>query len=463
MGKTAIKPYHLFKHTECTYLINVEDMSAVVVDEITAHTLQAARAQTAATLDQGIKETLGKLGLLFEDKQKPSKTSVAPPPLVKLCLFVTQSCNLDCVYCYGDGGAYGAGGNMDEATAFQAVDWLLEQSGKMKQIHIGFFGGEPFLRFPLMKAIVEYARKRAKERNKEVSFHATSNATLFDDEVIDFIKEEAISVLVSFDGPKEIQDAQRPYANGGGGSYDTTMPKIKKLLAAVPKTPGHAVLVGDTDPKIVKDALLEIGFIEISLIPASVSLFTKNQDTKKQARDTQQIMQELERQAKAWMDCIQSRDVEALKQLSSKSELFQAIITLLHNSKRRHACGAGLGMMAVSSIGNVYLCHRFVGQEEYRLGSIFDKQINRKDYQESSTISNAICSACFAKYYCAGGCKHDNAGSCGSMATPAEDLCRLRCRELELGAIIVSSFSSGDKAFLVEQDIFPPKPCPLDF
>jgi len=33
---------------------------------------------------------------------------------------------------------------MDEQTAFRAVDWLLQQSGKKKKIHVVFFGGEPF-------------------------------------------------------------------------------------------------------------------------------------------------------------------------------------------------------------------------------------------------------------------------------------------------------------------------------
>ncbi len=459
MEQTSIKPYHLFNHEERTYLINIEEMTAAIVDEATVRLLEKIRTQTTPINGHVTLEELKKLGLLSDGKEKAAVVQ-KEYPIVNLCLFLTQACNLNCVYCYGDGGAYGTGGNMDEETAFKAVDWLIEQSGNMKQIHIGFFGGEPFLMFPLMKAIVEYARQRAAEAGKKVSFHATSNGTLFDDEVIDFIKEEEISVLVSFDGSREIQDAQRPFANGDG-SYDATVPKIRKLLAAVPKTPGHSVLVGDTDPKLVKDALQEIGFTEISLVPASRSLFTDNRE--KETRDIRRLIQELNNQAKAWLDGTRRRDLHALKGLASKSELYQGMLSLLHNSKRRHACGAGLGMMAVSSVGDVYLCHRFVGQDDYKLGSIFEERLNRKEYQESPTINNPVCSVCFARYYCAGGCKHDNAGSCGSIAAPAEDVCRLRCHEMELAAVIVSNLTPPDKAFLIEQDVFPPKPCPLDF
>ncbi len=70
---------------------------------------------------------------------------------------------------------------------------------------------------------------------------------------------------------------------------------------------------------------------------------------------------------------------------------------------------------------------------------------------------------CFAKYYCAGGCKHDNASSCGSIAAPSEDICNLRRRELELAASIISILEPEDQAFLVEHQVFTPKPCPLDF
>jgi uncharacterized protein len=461
MEQAAIKPYHLFNYEEHAYLINIEEMTTALVDETTARALEKIRTQPTSMPGHSIEERLKILGLLSDGREK---TPVAKKeyPIVNLCLFLTQSCNLNCVYCYGDAGAYGAGSNMDEKTAYQGVDWLIEQSGKMKHIYVGFFGGEPFLAFPLMKAIVQYARKRVAETGKIVSFYATSNGTLFDDEIINFIKEEEISVIISFDGPREIQDAQRPYVNGDG-SYDATVPKIKKLLAAAPKTPGHAVIIGDTDPKLVEDALQEIGFTEISLVPASYSLFTGNLKRAGQTRDTLQLIQELEKQPERWLDSIRRRDVHALRGLASKSDLYQAMLSLLHNIKKRHACGAGLGMVAVSSVGDVYLCHRFVGQDDYKLGSIFEGQLNRKKYQESPAIINPLCSACFAKYYCAGGCKHDNAGACGSIAAPAEEMCRLRCRKLELAAIIISNLTLQNKAFLIEQDIFPPKPCPLDF
>jgi uncharacterized protein len=349
---------------------------------------------------------------------------------------------------------------MSEATAFQAVDWLLARSGPMKQVQIGFFGGEPLLRFPLMKAVVAYARRQAAVAGKRVDFHVTTNGTLLDEEKVSFIKDEKLSVMVSFDGPREIQDAQRPFADGRG-SYDAILPGVRRLLAAVPKVQGHAVLARDSDPEVVKDELRRIGFAGTTFIPASASLFSAGPGAGR--RDTEAVMRLLEREAEDWVLRLKTRDATALQDLKSKSQLLRALTCLLHNFKRRYACGAGVWMVGISCSGDVYLCHRFVGKPDFRLGSVFHAELDRAQYGRSPADFVAACAGCFARYYCAGGCKHDNAGCGGSAFSPAEDICRLKRRELELAAVLSSRFSLEDRAFLAEHGVVPVKPCPLDF
>lgn len=378
-------------------------------------------------------------------------------PIVNMSLFLTQSCNLRCVYCYGDGGAYGRGSDMDEATAFRAVDWLIEHSGTRKNIYIGFFGGEPFLRFLLMQTVAAYGERQAAAAGKKVGFHATTNATVLNDEMIDFIQDRNMALQVSIDGPREIHDAQRPDTSGAG-SYDSIVPNIKKLLRVMPQTLAHAVLVGGTDPEMVKDALQELGFAEVSIKAASDSLFAAAAQPGHSPRDISQILAKLEHEAARWLDGVRRRDGSALAKLKNRSSLYSALKTILHNSKRRHACGAGLGLAAVSAAGDVYLCHRFVGHETYKLGSIFGSPLNRPSYGQP-----AECADCVAQYYCAGGCKYDNLAATGSITTPAADMCRLRRREMKLAADIVSCLTAVDKDYLAEEEVIPPKPCPLDF
>ncbi len=438
------------------------DMRAGAVDDDCARILARLANAPGTPADSRMAEQFKQLGLLAVEAPVKKKEKIGESvPVVNAVLFLTQSCNLKCVYCYGDGGGYGAGGTMTESTAFRAVDWLIEQSDKMKKIHIGFFGGEPFLTFSLMRTVVAYAKKRAQETNKEVDFRATTNGTLLDDEIITFIREHAIKVTVSFDGPPEVQDVQRPFINGNG-SYTAIVPGLKRLLAAMPDTPGHAVLTGTNDPQIIKAAMRAIGFSEVTVIPASASLFAGPGATM-QERDMEMLFSQLEQEAQTWVNLISNRDSESLKDLKSKSQLRMALLTLLHNTKRRHACGAGLRMVAVSCMGDVYLCHRFVGQDEYKLGSVFARELDREKYSRSPATFIAACAACFARHYCAGGCKHDNASSCGSAFTPSEDVCRLRRRELEMAAVVVGGLDHADRVFLAEHNVIPAKPCPLDF
>jgi len=231
----------------------------------------------------------------------------------------------------------------------------------------------------------------------------------------------------------------------------------------MPETNGHAVIVGNADPGLVKNAMEETGFKNISIIPASRSLLTKDEDNNKTLRDTVFLIEEMEKDVKKWINLTKKRDSKSLKKLKDRSSLYYSIISLLHNNKRYHACGAGRGLAAVSCSGDIFLCHRFVGRDEFKIGSVFEKGLKREEYQKSPVKGNELCSSCFAKYYCGGGCKHDNVGACGSISSPSEDMCRLKCRELELSAVVTSSLDSEDIAFLIARDIFPPKPCPFDF
>lgn len=466
MEQLRIQKHHLFSHQGLWHVINIERMSSIVVEEDAARSLQKVASDPDSAWEPHLRELLRRLDLIADDKKPSEKVAKNPRqqavPIVNMSLFLTQSCNLKCIYCYGDGGNYGDGGVMDEQTAFSAVDWLLELSGNMKVVHICFFGGEPFLNFPLMKKVVEYAQRRVSELGKMIDFNVTTNGTLLDDEKIEFIRDNQIHVMISFDGPKELQDVQRPFSNGGG-SYDSIVPKIKKLLAVSPETPGHAVLVGDNDPELIKSAMKKTGFSEISISPVSKSLSMGKKDAVTIARDTRRFFHSMEQEAATWVRLVKERDSDAIRRLKAMGSLYVGVLALLHNIKKSHSCGAGLGLAAVSISGDVYLCHRFVGKDEYKIGAIYDKNLNRDSFQKSPLAEGGPCTACFAKYYCAGGCKHDNAGSSGSFAIPSEDLCRLKCRELELAATVICQLSPEDKAFLLENDIFPHRPCPIDF
>lgn len=136
-----------------------------------------------------------------------------------ITLELTERCNLRCKYCVysktnDDYRSFGEK-DMTFETAQKAIDFLMLHSQRDKKVYIGLYGGEPLLRFPLIKQIVEYVAFRYPQR--KVVFSMTSNMTLMNEEIAEFLLNiEDMSIVVSMDGPKEIHDGQRVFPNGAG-------------------------------------------------------------------------------------------------------------------------------------------------------------------------------------------------------------------------------------------------------
>lgn len=147
----------------------------------------------------------------------------------QMVLQVTQNCNLRCSYCAYSGSYYNRKHNnkrMDEQTALRAVDFIMSHSSDVEEITIGFYGGEPFLEYELIKKVVRYVKEVYPE--KKVRFNLTTNMTLVSDEIIDYITKNNIEIMISIDGPESVQDKYRVFASGQG-SYAKVAKNVGKL------------------------------------------------------------------------------------------------------------------------------------------------------------------------------------------------------------------------------------------
>lgn len=46
--------------------------------------------------------------------------------------------------------------------------------------------------------------------------------------------------------------------------------------------------------------------------------------------------------------------------------------------KRLRGCGAGCEYVAITPEGDIYPCHQFVGNEDYKLGSLYDGTFDKE-------------------------------------------------------------------------------------
>ena len=153
----------------------------------------------------------------------------------QLTLQVTQRCNLDCSYCiYSDNynNRHHADKWMTLEIAKKAIDYYVAHSSDEEEISIGFYGGEPLLAFDFIKECVAYAEEAFEGRKVMYSF--TTNGTLLTDEKLDFLVQYNFAILISLDGPEDVQNRHRKFANSETGSFETLMKNIKNLKLKYP-------------------------------------------------------------------------------------------------------------------------------------------------------------------------------------------------------------------------------------
>jgi uncharacterized protein len=339
----------------------------------------------------------------------PPQNPPADFPLQTLVLNLTNQCNLSCQYCYEFGEdkvatPEGKKKFMDFETAQQSVAFLLEQSAGRHGVHITFFGGETLMNFPLLKQVVTYATEQATAQGRTIDFSLTTNATLLTPAIIEFLSDNSIGVTVSMDGPAELHDKLRVFANGRG-SYDIIEPRVRALIAGHktrPITARVTMTAGNTDViRIYRHLKQDLGFHEVGFAPVTTSpdrLYAIND------KGMDGVLDQFHALAEEYLEYALRGEMHGFSNVSDTlSELYQGV-------NKSHPCGAGLGLMGVGPSGDIAPCHRFVDSDQHALGHI-STGIDREKQADFLTRGNIgakyDCHTCWARPLCAGGCHHE--------------------------------------------------------
>jgi uncharacterized protein len=368
---------------------------------------------------------LKRLGILKdkpfpEEKENGTKKDYDQPFLpTTLTLFLTSDCNLACRYCYGGGGDKKV--DMPIDIALDAIDLLFLNASKTgsKQVHLGFHGGgEQVLRLPTMKMLVDYARKLSDSSAIGLGLGLTTNAVM-SRSAAEWIALNIQELNVSFDGPEDIQNHQRPMKNGGDSFKGIT--NTLKLW----KAKGTRFSTRSTITRFSQERIPEIvDYISEHFSPQIIHL------------------EPMFVSARAAQSDMASPDEDAFVKGFLKAEkIAQNRRFELHFSGKKFPnvssafCGLGWKNFAVTPEGNVTSCFEVMSEADARAGTFFyGKYVHGKGFSfEQEKIKNlrrlsgkvfSFCENCFAKYHCAGDCRakglyshnemtYQGAGRCG--------------------------------------------------
>lgn len=455
---------HKFAMNGLNIVLDVNSGAVHVVDKVTYEVLDFYKEKdinfikenltnfSSDEIEEAYKEILEleENGLLYsQDNYLDIEGFKNREPVVKaMCLHIAHDCNLKCKYCFASQGDFGGQkSHMSLEVGKKALDYLVANSGSRRNLEVDFFGGEPLMNFEVVKQLVSYGNEIAPQKGKNFRFTITTNGVLLDDEKIAYINEHMHNVVLSLDGRKDINDDMRPTLNDKG-SYDIIVPKFQKLVKE--RKNKYYYLRGTftrDNMDFGKDVLhfKDLGFDLTSVEPV---VGDESNPYALRDEDIPKILKEYEDLAIKYAD---------MRVKDEEFRFFHFMVDLAQGPcaiKRLTGCGAGTEYLAVTPEGDIYPCHQFVGQEEFKMGNILEKEINlpedmRQTFRNAHVYSKEECSKCWARFYCSGGC-HANAYNFNDdILKPYELGCEMQKKRVECALMVEA------KVMLEKEDLEP--------
>jgi uncharacterized protein len=366
--------------------------------------------------DEPVIEILENHGFFNEDIIKEDIAR----PVTEVTLFISDGCNLRCRYCYAS--AEKIRHTMPAEVGKAAVDYIADNaiSSGEKDIYVSFHGnGEPFTAFPVMKKICEYAKEKADNMGLKVTFSVASNGC-FNDEIADWVMAWMDNVNISFDGPEDLQNAQRPFPDGS-----PSFPNVDKTLRRL-NDAGKPFGIRTTLTSESVTRLPEIAAFIKDNYPDCNQLHVE--PVWESGRSIKSMVHTPD--AAVFVDSF----IKAKKVLE-KTGIGLTFSTLKNENRSIYFCSVSKDSFVVTADGLVTACYEVCEECDERAFQFiygkYDPSINdfvfddkKKEALHRLKVTNIpYCKDCFCKYHCAGDCPAKLIGN----KEPAEHQGSTRC------------------------------------
>lgn len=308
-------------------------------------------------------------------------------------LHLTDECNLNCKYCFE---TKKNKKSMDLKTAKKAVDFLIRHSPH-NEVKVIFFGGEPLMKYPLIKEIVNYGEQAIKKAaGKKIRFSISTNGTLLNDMMINYLCEHNIGILISFDGKTH---ASFRATKDDYPTHILVHNNIKKLVNRIdPDIFAVAVTIHHYNKDIpeILQTLIDLNIKNIKLNFESC--------IKSEFSLTREDFEYLINQTDDIFEIFKKYPEVNLDYYSLDLNINGSFMYLYH-------CVACHNEITVGTDGNIYPCSLFIDRESFRLGNVnenkFNHELNHK-IKEALNRSNNHCSGCDIRRICGGHCLYES-------------------------------------------------------
>ena len=268
-----------------------------------------------------------------------------------ILLGITNQCQLSCNYCFVQQNEE----NMSLEIAEQALQWL-KADNEGNELSVAFFGGEPLLQFNnLIKPLVE-------KYKSEFNWSITTNGVLLDEDVVDFLYQNHITPLLSFDGVAEVQDKQR------SNSFNQVLRNIPYLLLRFPDVTMRSTVTKDSLPFLYDTVLMaeELGFKNI--------FFCENAFESWGVDEFQILQEQLNKiNVHIYQNLLQGKNIIKIEPII---RIFSSITKLLKQQlyfdNTLNRCGLGTISCGITPKGDIVTCQEKISNPDNNIiGNVF--------------------------------------------------------------------------------------------
>ena len=269
------------------------------------------------------------------------------------------------------------------------------------------------------------------------------------DEVIEFLVKNRFGVMASIDGPAAAHDRHRVYPDGKG-SYESVAANVKKLLAAQLENGVLPVKLRATMTKENYKDYDDLRQFFLDEFPGARIMIGETTGTVEYVNEWDVPHDDPEFQ-RHWFDEFRHEVLSApLPEIVSRYHDHLRAMRDLHvklnspkaNTDLPQICGVCRNMLAVSSDGKYYPCHRFMGMDKYVLGDTklgLTQDAMLQFYTKLVDSYQENCSTCWARSLCGGDCPAYLAGENGSILKPSVERCEALRKGYEMSISVYYS------------------------
>lgn len=399
-----------------------EDITGATYDEMT---------NSLTNIDPSMEKILTDNSFIIKNDDADNKIlddcrkEILEPYISTAYFFLTKNCNLACRYCFERQSE--TKNSLEGVMSFDVFNRGLNFFQRLINLDrdrfndrktIIFYGGEPFHNKNLLFSAISEIQNRIKKGDLPVQSKmlVVTNGTLINDDDIQFIKKNGVTVTFSLDGDRQAS-ANRVYPDGKTLAWDKATETFKKCVEAGIDLNIACTLSPETilRQKEVLDYFISIGATNIGFnVILDNDIIQLNTDYDDEAADFV---------------------TTAYRTLSDNNITENRTRRRLDVFKHKHPClfdcnVAGGRQIAIAPNGDIGICHEHIMDKKHFVTTIDDMEFDPKQsaeykmWNKRSPLYIDSCQNCIALGVCGGGCVINSERKHDSIFIPDQRFCK---------------------------------------